>query len=193
MNTFLAATTEDWRSWLERHADTETDVWLVIHHKESAVRTIRYEEAIEQALCFGWIDSNHRKHEAASSVLRFSPRRPTSGWSALNRRRAARMIEAGLMTPRGQELIDHAKATGRWEIGMPVELVEAFAGNPVARAHFEAFPPSSQRLILEWITQARREDTRRRRVTETVELAELNLRARHGVQRDAAGRTSLRS
>ncbi|MEU0879489.1 YdeI/OmpD-associated family protein [Lentzea sp. NPDC005914] len=179
MNTFLAATADDWRSWLARHCGSEKEVWLLIHHKDSPVRTIRYEEAIEHALCFGWIDSHHRKQDHDSSALRFSPRTSRSGWSALNRERAARMTTAGLMTPRGQELIDHAQATGRWEIQAPADLAAAFARNPVARGNFEAFPPSSRRLILEWVTQARRPATRERRIAETVELAALNVRAHH--------------
>lgn len=180
MNTFLAATTDDWRSWLAQNCGSEKEVWLLIHHKDSPVHTIRYEEAIEHALCFGWIDSHHRKQDQHSSALRFSPRTSRSGWSALNRSRAARMIAAGLMTPRGQELIDHAKATGRWEIAAPDDLDVAFAENPLARKNFEAFPPSSRRLILEWVTQARKPETRQRRITETVELAALNVRAHHG-------------
>ena len=178
MNTFLAMTTDDWRTWLDRNCATEREVWLVIHHKDSAVRTIRYEEAIEHALCFGWIDSNHRKHDESSSVLRFSPRTRRSGWSARNRDRAARMIAAGLMTARGQELIDVARAGGLWEVEVPDDLSRAFDENPVARRHFEAFPPSSRRLVLEWIVQARKEETRRNRVARTVELAAVNVRAR---------------
>jgi uncharacterized protein YdeI (YjbR/CyaY-like superfamily) len=179
MNTFLATTTDDWRSWLAQHCGSEKEVWLLIHHKDSPVRTIRYAEAIEHALCFGWIDSHHRKQDHTSSALRFSPRRPRSGWSAVNRERAARMIAAGLMTPRGQALVDHAMATGTWEIQVPGDLDEAFARNPVARENFDAFPPSSRRLILEWVAQARRPETRQRRITETVELAAVNVRAHH--------------
>ncbi|PWK88220.1 uncharacterized protein YdeI (YjbR/CyaY-like superfamily) [Lentzea atacamensis] len=183
MNTFLAATADDWRSWLAQHSGSEKEVWLLIHHKDSPVRTIRYAEAIEHALCFGWIDSHHRKHDHASSALRFSPRRSGSGWSAVNRERAARMIAAGLMTPRGQALVDHARATGTWEIQAPGDLDAAFAGNPVARENFDAFPPSSRRLILEWVAQARRPETRQRRITETVELAAVNVRAHHPAAR----------
>lgn len=179
MNTFLATTPDDWRCWLARNSGSEEEVWLLIHHKDSSVRTIRYEEAIEHALCFGWIDSHHRKQDHASSALRFSPRTSRSGWSALNRERAARMITAGLMTPRGQELIDHAKAAGLWEVQAPAGLDAAFAANPVARKNFEAFPPSSRRLILEWVAQARRPETRARRIAETVEPAAVNVRAHH--------------
>lgn len=113
-NLVVGSSVATWRRWLAAHAESETEVWLVIHHRNSGVPSLRYHEAIEQALCFGWIDSLHRKHDAHSSRLRFSPRRPRSNWSALNRERATRMIADGLMTERGQALVDLAKANGTW-------------------------------------------------------------------------------
>ena len=110
----IGSSVETWREWLAAHARSETDVWLVIQHKHSGVPSIRMHEAMEQALCFGWIDSVHHKHDATSSRLRFSPRRPRSNWSALNRERAGRMIADGLMTEQGQAMIDRAKANGTW-------------------------------------------------------------------------------
>lgn len=102
----------EWRDWLTRNSVAAGEVWLVLAHK--GVPGVRYQEAVEQALCFGWIDGLHRKHDAGHSRLRFTPRRPRSSWSASNRERATRLIEAGLMTPRGQAAIDQAKADGRW-------------------------------------------------------------------------------
>lgn len=102
----------EWRSWLAAHCESVSEVWLVIPHK--GLPGVRYEEAVEQALCFGWIDGLHRKHDAGHSRLRFTPRRARSSWSASNRERAGRLIEQGLMTPRGQAAIDAAKAGGRW-------------------------------------------------------------------------------
>ena len=116
MNTFYASTTEDWRSWLARNCRSEKEVWLVIHHSGSGTPGPRYNEAIEQALCYGWIDSHARKHDAESSLLRFTPRKPRSTWSLVNRERAATMTEQGLMTEHGQALINLAKATGTWQV-----------------------------------------------------------------------------
>jgi len=110
-----ASTTAQWRAWLDRHGRSEREVWLVLYHKDCGTPSVRYHEAVEQALCFGWIDSHHRKRDATSSELRFSPRTPRSRWSPTNRERAARMIDAGLMTERGQAAIDRAKADGLWE------------------------------------------------------------------------------
>jgi len=114
MAVVFASTPADWRAWLDQLGSSEREAWLVIFHRDSGTPSVRYHEAIEQALCFGWIDSHHRKRDADSSQLRFTPRTPRSGWSATNRERAARLIEAGLMTDRGQAAIDLAKAKGTW-------------------------------------------------------------------------------
>ncbi len=186
MNTFHASTTHDWRAWLTEHCRSEKEVWLVIHHKDSGTPSVRYHEAIEHALCFGWIDSHARSLDADSSQLRFTPRNPRSTWSAVNRQRAAKMIELGLMTEPGQALIDLAKANGTWQVipdaesgALPDDLREQLDRDAVARQHFERFPPSSKRLILEWIAKAKKPDTRQRRISQTVELAAQNIRANH--------------
>lgn len=112
--TTEAATAEDWRAWLAEHGSTVTEVWLVIQHQDSPTPSVGYQESIEHALCFGWIDSTARRHSADSFRLRFTPRRSRSRWSPRNRERAARMIAAGLMTPSGQAAIDRAQAIGTW-------------------------------------------------------------------------------
>lgn len=196
MNTFLASAPADWRAWLARNHRSEKEVWLVIHHKDSGTPGVRYHEAIEHALCYGWIDSHARKRDADSSHLRFTPRSPRSTWSRVNRRRAAKMIELGLMTEHGQALIDLARANGTWQVltdaessAVPDDLRESLDRNEAARANFQKFPPSSKRLILQWIATAKRPETRRRRIDRTVDLAAVNIRANHpGVRMsDAVG------
>jgi uncharacterized protein YdeI (YjbR/CyaY-like superfamily) len=182
LNIVVGNSVEAWREWLAANAESETEAWLVIQHKNSGVPGLRIEEAMEQALCFGWIDGLHQKHDAGSSRLRFTPRRPKSTWSAVNRERAERLIEQGLMTEAGQAMIDLAKETGTWEAvpdGVPDDLAELLGADPVAAANFDAFPPSSKRLILEWIGGAKKPETRQRRVTDTVDLARKNIRANH--------------
>jgi uncharacterized protein YdeI (YjbR/CyaY-like superfamily) len=186
MNTCYASTAEDWRAWLARNCRSEKEVWLVIHHSGSGTPSLRYHEAIEHALCYGWIDSHARKHDADSSVLRFTPRKPRSTWSRVNRERAAKMTGQGLMTEHGQAVIDLAKATGTWQpvseadsASIPPDLRELLDRNEAAGRNFRNFPPSSKRLILEWIAKAKRPDTRQRRIDQTVELAAINLRANH--------------
>jgi uncharacterized protein YdeI (YjbR/CyaY-like superfamily) len=160
-------TTAQWRAWLAANPDA-TEVWLDMDG-------LSYEEAVEQALCFGWIDGLHR-----AGRLRFTPRKQGSSWSALNRERAARMIEQGLMTEAGQAAIEEAKARGLWHVDatMPPELQALLDADGTARSHFERFPPSTRRLILEWIATAKKPETRQRRITQTAELAAQGIRAR---------------
>ncbi|TCO47363.1 YdeI/OmpD-associated family protein [Actinocrispum wychmicini] len=186
MTTVFASTSADWRTWLARHCQSEKEVWLVIHHKDSGVPSLRYHEAIEHALCYGWIDSHARKHDAHSSMLRFTPRSARSTWSRVNRHRAATMVERGLMTQHGHAVIETAKATGTWQVltdeqstAIPADLQEHLDRDETARANFAKFPPSSKRLILQWIATAKKPDTRQRRVDRTVTLAAANIRANH--------------
>src|SRR5947208_446631 len=182
----VTGSADDWRAWLARNCRSAKQVWLVLHHHDSGTPSLRYHEAIEQALCFGWIDGLHRRCGADSSQLRFTPRTARRRWSQLNRQRAAKMIELGLMTEHGQTAIEQAKAAGTWQLlpdeqrwAIPDDLQEQLDGNDAARTNFESFPPSSKRLILEWIAIAKRPDTRRRRIDQTVNLAALNIRANH--------------
>jgi uncharacterized protein YdeI (YjbR/CyaY-like superfamily) len=165
MNTVIARDIDEWRTWLAANSRSANEVWLVIPHKNSGTPSIRHHEAVEQALCFGWIDGLQRRHDAHSAEQRFSPRRPVSTWSQVNRERAARMTESGLMTPAGQAVIDLAKATGRWEVTVPAEVRERLDGFE----SFRALAPSSRRLTLEWIAAAKRPETRQRRLERTIQ------------------------
>ncbi|QNG20664.1 hypothetical protein G4H71_10570 [Rhodococcus triatomae] len=194
MQTLVASSAAVWRDWLSRNGQSEKEIWLIIHHKDSGTPSLRYHEVIEHALCFGWIDGLHRTHDEHSSRLRFTPRNLRSTWSSVNRTRAANMIEQGLMTEQGQALVDLAKEKGTWQVlpddgsELPDDLRESLHRNAVARENFESFPPSSKRLILEWIVTAKKADTRRRRIDRTVELAEAGIRANHpGVRMRNAG------
>lgn len=111
-----APTRKEWRAWLEQNSQIEKSVWLILYHKKSKVPCITINDATEEALCFGWIDSLAKKRDAESYYLTFTPRNPKSKWSKPNRERVAKMITAGLMTEHGQKLIDIAKETGKWEI-----------------------------------------------------------------------------
>jgi uncharacterized protein YdeI (YjbR/CyaY-like superfamily) len=110
-----AKTRSDWRQWLEENSQTEKSVWLILYHKKSKVQSVSTSEAMEEALCFGWIDSLAKKRDHESFYLTFTPRNPKSKWSKINRERTERLTEEGLMTEHGQKLIDIAKKTERWE------------------------------------------------------------------------------
>lgn len=110
-----APTRMQWRQWLEQHSQLEQSVWLILYHRKSKVQSIAYNDAMEEAVCFGWIDSKAKKRDAESFYLTFTPRKHKSKWSKPNRERAERMIAQGLMTQDGERTINHAKSTGTWE------------------------------------------------------------------------------
>jgi len=181
-----AKTRKAWRSWLKKNHTTEKSVWLIIYHKSSATSSVYYDEAIEEALCFGWIDSTANKRDPESSYLFFAQRKARSVWSQKNKGRVQKLIEQGLMTPAGQALIDLAQKTGTWEARteveqgvIPPDLKKAFNQNKPALKNFTSFPPSSKKIILAWISDAKRPETREKRIAETVKLAAKNIRANH--------------
>lgn len=173
-----------WRAWLADHHATSGSVWLVSWKAGRKTVRLSYDEAVEEALCFGWIDSLPRRLDDDRTMLLMSPRKKSSAWSAINKDRALRMIAVGRMADAGQRVIDAAKESGLWDkletvdrLEVPADLAAALAEIPAARAHFDAFPPSTRRGILEWIVQAKRPETRAVRVAETARLAGLNQRA----------------
>lgn len=147
---------------------------------------MRYDEAVEEALCFGWIDSKPNKRDAESYYLFFSKRKPKSNWSKANRERAEKMIQLEQMTKWGMEMIELAKSSGTWlalkevqDSIVPEDLKAALENNYLASQHFEKFPPSSKRIILEWILNAKTEETRIKRIFQTVDLAAQGIKANH--------------
>ncbi len=115
IRTFYAKTTEKWRQWLNKNGQKEKSVFLIMYHKKSKTPSVHWNDAIENALCYGWVDSKAKKRDKESSYLKFTPRNPKSKWGKKNKERALKMIENGLMTKHGQALIDIAKNTGKWE------------------------------------------------------------------------------
>jgi uncharacterized protein YdeI (YjbR/CyaY-like superfamily) len=173
-----------WRAWLEQHHADTTGVWLITYKKATGEPRVAYEEAVEEALCFGWIDSKGNKLDDERSMLAFAPRRPGSGWSKPNKERVERLLAAGLMAPAGLAKIAAAKEGGSWAaldaveaLDVPPGLEAALAARPAAQQHWDAFPRSAKRGILEWIANAKRPETRARRIDETVRLAAENIRA----------------
>ena len=181
-----AITRSKWREWLEENCWSENSIWLIIYKKKSKTPSIGFLEAIEEAICFGWVDSKAVKRDNDSFYLFFTPRNPKSTWGKANRERAEKMIKMGLMTQRGQEVIDLAKKMGTWEalieaqnLVIPDDLQKLFDKNEIAFKNFISFSPSSKRVILEWISKAKKPETRDRRILKTVELAANNIKAYH--------------
>ena len=181
-----AKTRREWRQWLMKNHSSEKSVWLIIYHKSSSIPSVYYEEAVEEALCFGWIDSIAHKRDEESKYQFFAVRKTKSNWSKANRERAERMIAEKKMMPAGQAMIDLAKKTGAWTAlvdvqnsVIPADLQKLFNRNKTALKNFNAFPPSSKRIILEWILTAKKPETRQQRIEETVKLAQKNIKANH--------------
>ena len=173
-----------WRAWLEAHHTRDEGVWLVRNKAASGLPALSTDDVVEEAIAFGWIDSVPKKLDAERSLLWVSPRRPGSRWSRLSKERAARMEAAGRMADAGRAAIARARADGTWtalddveNLVVPDDLAEALGARPPARAEWDAFPPSVRRGILEWVLDAKREATRRRRVAETARLAAAGKRA----------------
>lgn len=174
----------EWRSWLlDNHLRTE-GVWLVSFKKGTGQARVEYGESVEEALCFGWIDSKPNKLDEQRSMLWFAPRKARTGWSSTNKERIKRMLKAGLMHPAGLAKVEQAKADGSWtsldaveELHLPSDLMMALTAYPMAEKHFSAFPRSVRRGILEWIHNARKAETRASRIAETARLANQNQRA----------------
>jgi len=174
-----------WRAWLEANHATSTGAWLVTWRTRSGRVGLDYEAAIEEALCFGWVDSTGGRVDDDRGKLYFAPRKPRSGWAATNKARVERLIAAGRMAPAGLAAIERAKANGSWEVldsverlEVPNDLAAALAAVPPAAASFAAFPPSARKQLLGWVALAMRPETRAARIREIAEAAARNERAR---------------
>lgn len=173
-----------WRSWLQKNHKTVQHIWLILYKKDSGKPSLKYEEVVEEALCFGWIDSKPNKRDAESYFLFIAPRKTKSVWSALNKKRIEKLQKENLITPAGLQKINEAKKDGSWAsldkieaLEMPAPLKKAFAKNKKALTYFMAFPPSTKKQIYQWVESAKTEPTQQKRIAETVTLAQKNIRA----------------
>jgi uncharacterized protein YdeI (YjbR/CyaY-like superfamily) len=165
----------EWRRWLAEHHDTAPGVWLVSWRTATGRPAVGYDASVEEALCFGWIDSLAKTVDGERSRQLFTPRRPRSGWSTSNKERVRRLLAAGLIEPAGLAAIEAAKANGSWaklddveRLVVPDDLAAALGE---ARGAWEAYPRSVKRGVLEWIGSAKRPETRAKRVAETAAAA----------------------
>lgn len=173
-----------WRAWLERNHQRKTGVWLVYYKLGSGRTRVAYADAVEEALCFGWIDSRANKLDEHRYMQLFTPRRARSAWSKLNKERVARLEAAGLLEPAGLAKVEAARLDGSWRALDAVEAFEmheelrvALEANPLARQHFDAFSPTTRKGLLAWVSQAKRPETRAKRIDEVVRNATEGRRA----------------
>lgn len=176
-----AADRAAWRAWLEAHGDRPDGVWVV---HDRGPRGLDYAAIVEEALCFGWVDSQGRGLDAARTMLYVAPRRKGSGWARTNKARLERLTAEGRMTPAGLAAVERAKADGTWSLlddvenlAEPPDLAAALDAVPAARIVGDGFPRSAKRAILEWIVHAKRPATRAARIAGTVSAAEQGRRA----------------
>lgn len=172
-DTIHPLTLEEWRAWLAENHETSTGVGVVLAKPTSGLPSVGYVEAVEEGLCWGWIDSVTRPFDEHHRVQRFSPRKKGSGWAKTNKERLLRLQAEGRLQPAGRAVIERAKADGSWtlldgpEAGIvPDDLAQALEA-PGARAGFDALPTSERKRILGWLAQAKTEATRTRRLTQT--------------------------
>lgn len=172
------------RKWLEKNYQQKESVWLILHKKNSQSGSLSYNDAVEEGLCFGWIDSKPNKLNEETYKLLYCPRKPKSVWSKVNKVKIEQLTKDGLMHPAGIAKIEAAKKDGSWttldaieELIMPEDLQKALSKNKTAQKHFSNFPRSVRKQILWWIASAKREETRKKRIEETITLAAKNIRA----------------
>ncbi len=167
-----------WRQWLGINGSTEKNVWLRIYKNASSIPSVSYDEAVDEALCFGWIDSSVKKGDADFYLQYFAQRNPKSNWSRVNKAKVEKLTQAGLMTEAGQRLIDLAQKTGTWtaldeveNLITPPDLEVALNANPTAKLYFESLSRSTKRAFLEQLLLAKQPLTRAKRIALIVGLS----------------------
>lgn len=173
MRTLDVVTRREWRSWLQEHHASVREIWLVFHKRHTGKPCISYDDAVEEALCFGWIDSLVKRIDDARYARKFTPRKPDSRWSTMNRRRYEDLKASGLLAPPGLERPPTERSGDAprpsWSV-LPPEIERRLKANARAWAHFQRLTPSRRRAYIGWIMSAKRPATRERRIEEATTL-----------------------
>lgn len=178
LEELVVADAEALRAWLLEHHDTSPGVWLALTRKGGAVTTLTWQQAVDEALCFGWIDGQARAGDQAMSWIRFTPRRSRSSWSQRNVANVARLEAEGRMLPPGRTAVEAAKADGRWtaayapssEAEVPPDLMAAVAANPAAQAMFDVLTKANRYALIHRLNAVKRAQTRERKIGEFVDM-----------------------
>ena len=178
---FYPKSRQEWREWLQDNHDKKQSVWLIYYKKKSNIPTVIYSEAVDEALCFGWIDSKSKPIDEHKFMQFFSRRKPNRVWSRVNKEKIERLTNEGLMTKAGYEIIEIAKQNGSWTILdeaealiIPDDLDKELQKRKNAKEYFLSLSRSDKRNILQWLVLAKRQETREKRIAEIVELADKN-------------------
>ena len=178
MRKFTPKSRKQWRDWLAKNHAVAIEVWLVFYKKHTGKPTLSYNDSVEEALCYGWIDGIRKRIDDERYMHRFTPRKPNSNWSETNKKRVARLQKAGLIEPAGTEVIRAAKRTGKWDasarpdidLSLSAELESALVNDKRAGEFFSSLAPSYQREYIAWIATAKRPETKAKRLSETIRL-----------------------
>lgn len=178
--TFSPRSADEWRKWLEEHHQEAESVWLIYYKKHTGIATVTWSETVDDALCFGWIDSLVRPIDEEKFMRLFTKRKPKSIWSKINKEKVLRLIESDMIMPAGFSAIETAKRNGSWEkldevdnLLVPADLETAFSENETARDYYLQLSNTDKRILLQWVLLARRPETRSKRIHEIVRSAAL--------------------
>ena len=176
--TFCPKNQKEWREWLKKNHQSKQSVWLILYKKESNKPLIGWSGAVDEALCYGWVDSVRRSVDKEKFMQFFSIRKPKGTWSKINKEKVNQLINKGLMAQAGLEAIETAKQNGSWtildtveELKIPRDLAKEFKAQPGSKDYFLSLSKSVRKMILQWIVLAKRPETRQKRITEIAELA----------------------
>ena len=183
MTSFCPKNKTDWRNWLKKNHLTEDSIWLIFYKKSSPNHNLSWSDAVDEALCFGWIDSTKKSIDSETYTQYFCKRKPKSNWSKVNKDKVKSLIEQGLMEEAGYKSIEIAKENDSWTIldnvealVIPEDLKEAFANYKGSMEFFESLSKSAKKILLYWVVSAKRKETRQKRVLEIAENAGQNLK-----------------
>jgi uncharacterized protein YdeI (YjbR/CyaY-like superfamily) len=183
IETFCPASRQAWRLWLQENHISKQSVWLVQYKMKSGKPTISWSEAVDEALCFGWIDSTRKTLDHETFIQFFCKRKPKSVWSKINKAKVQRLIDEGLMMQAGYDSVERAQKNGSWamldhveELTVPEDLETVFNTNPGSKDFFSGLSKSARKSILQWLVLAKRPETRQKRINEIAELAAQRLK-----------------
>ncbi len=177
---------QEWREWLEQNHQTKDYIWLIVYKKQSKTPTISWSDAVDEALCFGWIDSTKKAIDSEKYMQYYGKRKAKSTWSKINKNKVAQLIDQGLMSQAGFNSIEIAKSNGNWtildeveDLTIPNDLEKEFELHPNSKAYFLSLNKSFKKSILQWVILAKRPQTRAKRIKEIVESASNNKKPKH--------------
>lgn len=183
VETYCPKSQSDWRKWLGKNHDSKQSVWLVYFKSSTKVPSLTWSEAVDEALCFGWIDSTKKTIDHERYMQYFSRRKPNSNWSRINKEKVAALVEQGLMTKVGLESIEKAKKNGSWNLlddvealVVPEDLRTALSNSKGSMEYFDSLSKSDKKILLYWVVSAKRSETRQKRILEIAECGSENLK-----------------